>query len=91
MADTALTFEYKPSQRGQTILTAKLGEEVLFTNRLDISRAEQQGVYHGDIEGATRSCQVSQGCFGRVGPHCGCDSLTTTSRAKRATMGYSTI
>lgn len=42
MADTALTFEYKSSQRGQTILTAKLGEEVLYTDKLDISRADRR-------------------------------------------------
>ena len=42
MADSALTFEYKPSLRGQTILTAKLGENVLYTDKLDISRAERR-------------------------------------------------
>lgn len=45
MADTTLTFEYKPSQRGQTILTAKLGEEVIFTDKLDISRAERRKAF----------------------------------------------
>jgi hypothetical protein len=45
MADTALTFEYKPSQRGQTILTAKLGEKVIYTDKLDISRAERRKAF----------------------------------------------
>lgn len=42
MADMKLTFEYKPSLRGQTILTAKLGEKSIHTDKLDISRAKQR-------------------------------------------------
>ena len=45
MSDTALTFEYKPAMRGQTILTAKLGEEVIYTDKLDISRAERRKAF----------------------------------------------
>jgi hypothetical protein len=42
VAETALTFEYRPSLRGQTIVAAKLGEEVVYTDKLDISRADQR-------------------------------------------------
>jgi hypothetical protein len=45
MADTALTFEYKPAMRGQTILTAKLGEEVIYTDKLDIGRAQRRKTF----------------------------------------------
>jgi hypothetical protein len=42
MSETALTFEWKPSLRGQTIVTAKLGEEVIYTDKFDINRADRR-------------------------------------------------
>jgi len=42
VTETAFTFEWKPSLRGQTIVTAKLGEEVIHTDKFDISRADRR-------------------------------------------------
>jgi hypothetical protein len=42
VTDTAFTLNHAPAGRGMTVVTAKLGDKVIYTHKFDINRADQR-------------------------------------------------